>query len=572
MDSLKPLLPFLRPYRGTIIFTLVLGVMLSGLGIAIAKLVKIVVDDILVNKNAAMLYQAPLIIVGIYLASGIVRFAHMYLLRYTGDRVSVDIRNALQKKFTEISLHFHMDHPSGELISKTTNDVNWVQLGLTLLADVIREPINAVALLAYLFYTNWQLTLITLMILPVLILASRSLGRSVRKYSRLMQSSNESIIGTLKETLDGIRIVKAFRLEKIQQKKFEATSDEFLHTRRKILSREELSGPVFELLAAAVLSGILLFVGNQVIHGKSTPGDFVSFIFVLGLFQAPIKKLQDAHVRLQHTVASGKRVFDLLAYPQKINESPNPSNWPSSWSAINFKDVRFGYHETEVLKSLNLQVRRGEMIAIVGPSGSGKSTLMNLLLRFFDPTKGAIEIGNVDIREMRLADIRFQMALVTQDVFLFDDTIANNVAAGLPLDAGRVTQCLQDAYILDHVRTMPEGIFARVGERGGRLSGGERQRISIARALYKNAPILILDEATSSLDSQSESYVQLALDRLMEGRTTFVIAHRLSTVKRADRIVVLSEGRIVEEGSHSELIERTGGVYRNLHQIQYSHN
>ncbi len=573
MQSVKRLLPYLKPYRATIFFTLLLGVLMSSISLGTAKLLKTVVDDIFVAKSSEMLVLAPFIIVGLYLLSGIIRFFHMFLLRYTGDVIAIDIRNDLQIKYMHLSLDFHGANSTGSLISKTMNDVILIQSGLTLLADVVREPVNALALLGYLFYVNWKLTCITIIAAPVLIMGSKSLGRSVRKYSRSMQEILEELTNALKETLDGIRIIKAFGLENHMRNRFQRATKSFLSIRKHILSREELAGPVFELMGAITIAAILYYAGTQALRGETTIGAFTSFVFVLGLLQAPIKKLQDAHVRLQHTVAASQRIFSILDSPISVKD-PEDSGmqskpWPHDWQTVEFKDVKFSYGNREVLNGVNLRVARGEVVAIVGSSGAGKTTLVNLLPRFYDITAGSIEIGGTDIRNMKLADLRKHIGLVSQDVFLFNEGIRDNIVAGQSSnDQERVFDAVQAAHAQEFVGKLPAKLGTIVGERGSKLSGGERQRISIARALYKNSPILILDEATSSLDSESEKTVQAALDELMKGRTTFVIAHRLSTIQKAHRIVVVSEGKIVEVGSHSELIIQKG-IYHKLYTNQF---
>jgi len=573
LESIKRLFPYLKPYRGTIIVTLILGVLLGATNIGMAKIVQVVNDDIFIKKDQRMLLLVPLAAIALYFVMGLLRYFHMYYLRYTGDRISVDIRNDLQTQYANLSLDFHTENSSGSLISKTMNDVVLVQLGLTLLADIVREPLTIIALLGYLFYTNWMLAAAIFLAAPIVIIVSKSLGRSVRKYSHMMQETNEEWTSTIKETIDGIRVVKAFGLETHMVNKFKKVADKFLFTRRKILGREELAGPVFELLAAVVVAGILYFAGLQIIQGKMTPGEFLSIISVLAMLQGPIKKLQDAHVRLQHTIAAAQRVFAIIDTPVKVQD-PEKHNrksipWPDQWDTIDFKNVQFSYGNHPILRGINLKVRRGEVVAIVGASGAGKTTLVNLLPRFYDVEGGQITVGGVDVKDMQVRDLRGHIGLVTQDVFLFNESIKDNILAGNTGNEPDVKSALEAAHALAFVQNLPHKTETRVGDRGAKLSGGERQRISIARAVFKNAPVLILDEATSSLDSQSELDVQKALDELMRGRTTFVIAHRLSTIQKAHRIIVLSEGKIIEEGSHTELLTRQG-AYQKLHSIQFN--
>ncbi|MCC6277977.1 MAG: ATP-binding cassette domain-containing protein [Oligoflexia bacterium] len=573
MNVLKRLIPYLRPYRVSIIVTLLLGVALSSVGIMAAKLIKIVTDDIFVGKDLELLRVVPLYFVGLYVVAGVVRFIHLYILRYTGDQVAVDIRSDLQDKYSKLGLEILGRYNTGALISRTMNDVNMMQLGLTLAADIIKEPFAIVALVGYLLYANWRLTLAVAIVVPILVLISKSLGRSVRKYSHEMQRSNEEFTSVTKETLDGIRIVKAFKLESRLLQRFKDVGSRFLFTRRQIISREEAVGPVFEFLASVVVAGLVLYMGWEIIKGRATTGDFISFVGVLGMLQNPIKKLQDAHVRLQHTITACQRVFEVLDMPETVLEPEQaglkPVSWPQPWKKLQFENVSFSYGDRVILDGVNFEVSRGEIVALVGPSGAGKTTLVNLLLRFFDVTGGAIKADDIDLRCFPLSDLRSQFAMVNQDVFLFNESVRDNVSSGQASTDESIKRALQVANALAVVDGLPHGLDSLVGDRGTKLSGGERQRISIARAVFKNAPILILDEATSSLDSKSEREVQEALDHLVEGRTTFVIAHRLSTIQKADRILVLDQGKIVEQGTHDELIKKNG-LYQHLHSIQFS--
>jgi subfamily B ATP-binding cassette protein MsbA len=572
LKDIKRLIPYLKPYQVPIITALILGLVLSAIQVAQAQLVRKITDDVLVGKSPKMLIIIPLAIIAVYFFNGVVRFFHMFLLRFTGEKIAFDIRNELQSRYSNLSLNFHGENSSGSLISKTTNDVINIQAGLGLLADVVKEPITALVFLGYLFHLNWKLTLLSIVSLPVLILASRNLGRSVRKYSLVQQKMFEQFTDVLKETLDGIRIVKAFSLEFHMQERFRKVTDGILQIRRKILRREEISGPVFELIGAITVAGIIYFVGYQIIRGETTVGTFMAFIFALMSFQGPIKKLQDAHVRMQHTVASTQRVFAILDTPILVKDPEFSKRtvkpWPIDWQEVHFEDVSFSYGSKIILDRISLNIKRGEVVAIVGASGAGKTTLVNLLPRFFDVSGGAVKIGGVDVRDMTLMNLRAHIGLVTQDVFLFNETIRENIVGSEKLvDDVRIEGALEAAHAATFIERFPDKMETIVGERGSKLSGGERQRVSIARALFKDAPILILDEATSSLDSQSEKIVQEALDELMKGRTTFVIAHRLSTIQKAHRIIVLSEGKIAEQGSHQELLGKQG-LYHKLHSTQ----
>lgn len=574
MSTFKRLFPYMRPYKWPIGVTLFLGAIMASVGVSQATVVKQFIDQVLTNKNYAYIPTAVWLIVGVQFAAGIVRFGHMYLLRYTSDRICYDIRKDLQAHYAESSLDFHTGHSTGSLLSKAVNDITNIQIGLGLLADIVREPLTAVVLIGYALYVDWKLTLIIFLAAPLLILISRSFGRSVRKYAFEHQIVLDRITSLFKETLDGIRVIKAFSLEKHTGERFSKTVDEMLAIKRKVLSREEAAGPIFEFLAACVVAVILYIVGYQATKGRITPGGFVAYIAVLGMLQQPIKKLQDAHVRMQNSIISLQRIFDLLGTPISVKDPEESGRvsvpWNDQWQTIEFKNLHFSYGTKEILKGVNLKVNRGEVVAIVGSSGGGKTTLVNLIPRFYDVTSGQLCIGNTDVRDFNLQDLRSHIALVTQDVFLFNETIRENVAAGQnnPPE-NKIQNALGAANAAGFVTKLKDQDLSIVGDRGGLLSGGERQRISIARAVYKNTPILILDEATSSLDSESEKVVQEALEKLMVGRTTFVIAHRLSTVQKADRIVVLSDGKIIEEGRHEDLLTKQG-AYFSFHKHQFS--
>ncbi|HEX4925019.1 MAG TPA: ABC transporter transmembrane domain-containing protein [Bdellovibrionales bacterium] len=571
MNSLKRLLPYLRPYKGTAVLIVIFGLLMAASQAALPFLAKRLIDDVLVNKDASLKYAIPLTMVAIYFVHAVSRFFHLYLLKFTGERIVAAIRGELQKKFMKLNLNFHNGYGrgSGGLLSRVLNDVVVVQWGLHIVVDLIREPVAALFIVGAMIKLDWQLTVAFFLFAPPIVIMIQKLAKSIRKYAHRQQESMEDFTSTLKETLDGVRVIQSFNLESEMSRRFDSVASHYLENRRRIISREELAGPVSEFLAVCVVGALFVYVANQVIEGHSSPGTFVSFLTALGLLNPVMKKLQDAYLRMQQTVAANDRLFEILDDPNEVPQERSKKPFPQNFDKIVFKNVSFSYGDAQILKEINLTVRRGEVIALVGESGSGKSTLVNLLGRFFDPTAGEILIGDTPIREIELQDLRRHIALVTQEVFLFNDTIARNIEAG-DFSRGQpqgVRSAAQAANANEFVERMPDKYETKVGDRGGRLSGGERQRISIARAVYKDAPVLILDEATSALDSASELEVQKGLDQLMQGRTAFVIAHRLSTIVKADRILVLKDGRIVEEGQHDGLIARNG-FYYNFYKLQ----
>ena len=528
--------------------------------------------DTVGNEPSLLVWAIPASFVILYFLNGVSRYIHMFLMRYTGDRVASDLRQQLMDKYLRLNLTFHNNYNagSGGLLSRTMNDIYIVQASTGIMADFIREPLLAILLLSYMIYVDWQITLAIFLVAPLLIVFLRNLARSLRKYGNRHQEVLEGLTSTLKEALDGVRVIQSFNLEKKLNDDFEQKTDAYLETRKKIVAREEVSGPVSEIIGSVIFAGMAYYFGTGVLDKTSSPGEFLSFVAAMGFMQKPIKKVQDAFIRLQQTVVSVDRITSVLKDDRTVKEKNPPKPFPKDWKEIHFNDLEFSYGEDTILNRFNLKVKRGEVIALVGSSGSGKSTLMNLLSRFFDPSRGKISIDGKSIDEFSLSELRKNIALVTQDVFLFNDSIKNNILFGnleRNTSSDQYEEAAQTANAKDFVEILPQKFETLVGERGGRLSGGEKQRVSIARAVYKDAPILVLDEATSALDSVSEVEVQKGLEKLMQGRTVFIIAHRLSTIKSADRIIVLKKGQLIEQGTHEELLSQQG-EYFHFHQLQ----
>lgn len=567
--EIKRILGEITAHKNRLIVVGSSGIVMAACDTINVNLIKYVFDGLQFGKTDEIKSAFGWIILFAFF-KGVSRYIHLFNMNVTAELVSQGLRQKLQSKFMRLNLSFHNNYASGSggLISRILNDIVVIFHGLRMFADFFREPFLFVGIMGTLFYLNWRLTLAILMILPVVLWFLRVLSKSIKKYSIKGQEDLEKITSTIKESLDGVRIIQSFNLESEMSKKFENQSNVFLHSRRKIHSLIEAAGPVTEFVMTLVIFSILLFMTLEISAGRATYGDFMSYIAALLTLSAPIKKMQESYVRIQETSVAATRVFSLLDETSEVPETKSPRPFPLEWRQIEFKNVSFRYGEHWVLKNVNLTIRRGEMIAFVGASGSGKSTLVNLLERFFDPTSGDILIGDVSIHDMSLSELRAHIALVTQDVFLFSDTIERNIWAGdFSKGPESISAVAQNANAEAFIQRTPEAYQSRVGDRGNLLSGGEKQRISIARAFFKNAPILILDEATSALDSQSEVEVQKGLDRLMEGRTALVIAHRLSTIARADRIYVLKNGELIESGRHSELLEKKG-EYSQLYALQ----
>ncbi|MCB0348045.1 MAG: ABC transporter ATP-binding protein [Bdellovibrionales bacterium] len=515
-------------------------------------------------KNEKQIYILPLAVFGVYVLHAIARYIHSFLLKFTMDKIVARIRVDLQDKFLKLNLTYHFNFKTGGagLLSQTLNDVNIIGNGLMILADMVREPITVTFLLATMLYIDWKLTLATLVFIPVILGIMRAVTKGLRNHSYNQLDRLGELSSTLKETFDGIRIIQSFNLESEMRKKMSTVTDKYLKTRRSILRREEASGPLFETVGAFTFSAVAIYIGQNILKSDMRIGDFVGFLTAMFSMQPSIKKLQEGVVRLQQSIAATDRIVDTIQDEAEVHESTEALPFPKDWDEIVFQDVTFRYKETEILKSLNFSIKRGQQLALVGESGSGKSTIINLLMRFFEPNTGKILVGGIPIQNINLKDLRKNIAFVSQDVFLFNDTIANNIKSG---DFSKDMDFLPSSVSANahtFIDKLERKYETKVGERGNLLSGGEKQRISIARAFYKDSPLLILDEATSALDSINEVEVQKGLDKLMDGRTAIVIAHRLSTIVSADRILVLKNGMIVEEGTHKQLLEKAGEYHR----------
>lgn len=565
----RRLWPELAHYKARIVGVLFLGAIVSGLKASSPELLR-QLERAWSNGDHTRAIQIPILVVLVWSLGGVARYYHLFWMKFTSDQIAVKLRRDLMNKYLSLNLGFFHNflRGSGGLMSRMINDIQVIQSAIHKVSDILREPFMALLTFCYILYLDWKLTLFILAALPIITWILHKLARSLRKYGHKNQEAMEDLTKTLKESLDGTRIVQSYNLENELRRRFNQEADHFLETRKKIIHREELAGPLAESLASCTLAMILIYIGNQIFSGKLLVGDFLAFSFAIGLLQDAVKKIQDGYIKLQQGSVALERLQTIMEQTNLVPEPTKPLPFPQDWDEIRFDGVSFSFDTESVLRNINLSVRRGEVVAIVGSSGGGKSTLVNLLERFLDPTEGSISIGGIDIRLIALRDLRDHIALVSQDVFLFGDTVEANIYMGnLTKPKELIEQAAQLANAHEFILRTRDGYQSRMGDQGALFSGGEKQRISIARAIFKDAPILILDEATSALDSESEIAVQKGLDQLLQGRTAFVIAHRLSTIAKADRILVLKGGRIVEEGTHDNLL-RLKGEYFRFHQFQ----
>ena len=578
--ALNRIISYLKPHMGLIIGSLVAMAFVAGAETSIPALMKPLLDRGFTGELNNKLWQIPVFLVGLALVRSMAQFLSNYLLTRVINSVLLKLREQMFQTLLHASTTFFQKNSASQLINAVVFEVNNVlSIMGGMLISLVRDSLTVIGLMGYLIYLNWQLTLVVLMIFPIIAFIMSRINRRLRSLNREQQNLTSELAYIVEEAAAGYKIVKVHGAEQYETLRFMEKADRLRQFALKSAVAGGLNQPITQLIASMALSVVLVIALMQSATEGTTVGGFAAFVTAMMLVISPLKHLADINQPLQRGLTAAEMIFGLMDQPFEEDEDRklNMKSLARAKGGIRFEEVGFAYQQEagrkDALNGINLLIQPGEVVAFVGPSGGGKSTLVNLLPRFFKPTSGHIFLDDIALEDIVLADVRKQIAFVSQDVILFDDTIAANVAYGAlsqeGIDRGRVVEALEAANLSAMIQELPEGIDSMIGNNGNRLSGGQRQRLAIARAIYKNAPILILDEATSALDSESERQVQDALDRLMAGRTTLVIAHRLSTIEHADRIVVLEHGQIVENGSHEDLI-RKDGLYANLHRIQFA--
>ncbi len=594
------LLGFVRPYVLVLVVSVVLMACVGGAHALIALLIGPVFDRVLNPASAdapVLLFRLPIIgqavylndllpswihnvwtmialgILAVFLVRGLCDYFGNYLVNYVGYSAVTDLRQTVFDKILRQSAEFFESHSTGRLMSSIMNDIEKIQVATShILADLMRQIFIVVGLLYVLLEKDWKLALVSLTLLPFVLVPTARIGKRIRRTTRRAQDDTADLNQILQETLSGHQVVRSFGAEAYESRRFRVVARRLRSSNLRYVAQQALSSPLIEFFGALTIVGLLTYARTQIKAGQMTTGEFTTFVVALLMLYEPVKRLTGIHNIFQQALGASQRVFEYLDREEAIQDKAGALPLARFERSIVFDAVSFRYPSSLngfLLRDITLEVKAGDVVAVVGPSGAGKSTLVSLLPRFYDVTAGAVRVDGHDVRDLQVASLRRMVGIVPQDTFLFNDTVANNIRYGRQdVSVREVEEAARNALCEEFIGQMPEGLDTVIGERGFKLSGGQRQRIAIARALLENAPILILDEATSHLDTESELLVQRALGNLMSGRTVIVIAHRLSTIRRADKIIVLDQGRICEVGTHDELVG-SGGIYQRLYELQF---
>ena len=562
--------PYFAPYKWLMFLAITASIITASTNGALAVAVKYVFDDMFKPNDYTYLYILPIVVVVIYVAKSGFLFMQGFLMSYIGNKVIEKLRNETFEKMVRLPVKYYSNQSTGVLMSRITNDINLVQSSIPTIISMFRAVLTMVGLIGVIFYMNYQLALIALVLYPIFIFPLSIISKKLRKYSHLGQERMGDLTSVLQESFSGIRVVKAFVAEEKEVDRFEKANAQTIKYANKSVLAGNLASPLTEALGSFGIGAVLLMGGYQVISGTSTTGTFIAFLAALVQIYEPVKLFANSNNALQASIAASDRVFSMFDEEDEVIENKGTITCNAEGKDIEFKNVSFKYdNDIYALKDVSFTVKAGSTIAFVGPSGAGKTTMAHLIPRFYDVTDGAILIGGVDIKEYDLYSLRHNIATVSQDAFLFNDTIRNNISySKANATDEEIKKAARAAYADEFIESFPEKYDTLCGERGVKLSGGQKQRVTIARALLKNPPILILDEATSALDTESERVVQKALDNLMQGRTSFVVAHRLSTILNADMIVVFNKGGIEAIGRHEEIVV-SSPTYKKLYEMQF---
>lgn len=564
-DFFKQYIPYYKDYIGKFILAFIGMILVAGGSSGSAYVIKPLLDDIFISKNEQMLQILPFIVVALYFAKGLGRYIQAYYISYIGQDIIRKIRNKLLRHILTLDIEFFQKKHGGELISRITNDINRIQSAVSnQISEFIREILTIFALVGVVIYQSAELAFYGLVVLPLAILPLTILAKRMKKLSFKSQEKVSDITAHLSETFNNIEIIKANSTETLETKEFADHNKKFFEISIKAVKTNELVSPVMETLGAVAIAAVIIVGGQYVIDDKLSVGSFFSFMTALFMLYTPIKRLSSLYNQMQDALAANERINELFDTQATILSGDKP--FPKNIENIEFKNVVLKYDDVTALDSISLTAKKGEKIALVGDSGGGKSSLINLIIRFYDISQGTIRFNDTSINDIKINDLRDNISVVTQRVYIFNDSIASNVAYGQSVDEQKVIKSLKQAHAYEFVSNMQEGIYTKLDEFGTNLSGGQRQRIAIARALYKDPQILILDEATSALDNESESVITEVIDEVSQDKITFVIAHRLSTIKNADKIAVFSKGKIVGLGSEKELLSSCK-EYKRLHSL-----